>query len=209
MSPTTRNLDRLHRRGSTAGVVESFIAAASFRRDLFGVGDLLAVHPRGRAFLLIQSTIAGHVAHRAVKAGARPELRDWLVAGASSRYGAAASSAGGGNRFHRRQTVTNLPRITLSISRPTLLHEAGSRQDLQRLNGPETARLFPASSFSYIRTPYQRQPQWQEPNSTRSDRRPLARTWKCMTTQYRRRERRRQRPVTSSPHCTHFAQMTV
>jgi hypothetical protein len=81
MKPTTRNLDRLHRRGFTAGVVERFIVATGIQRDLFGVGNVPSVHPRDRVFLLVQCTSAGHVAHRAAKAGARPELRNWLVAG--------------------------------------------------------------------------------------------------------------------------------
>jgi hypothetical protein len=80
-SPTARTLTRLRRLGFTADVVERFIAPANIKRDVFGIGDVLAVHPRDKVFLLVQATTAGHVAHRAAKVKARPELRDWLATG--------------------------------------------------------------------------------------------------------------------------------
>jgi hypothetical protein len=80
-SPTSRSLAYLRGRGFLAAVVESWISGAGVRRDLFGFADLLAIHPRDRLFLLVQTTTADHVAHRLAKAKRRPELALWLRAG--------------------------------------------------------------------------------------------------------------------------------
>jgi hypothetical protein len=64
-----------------ADVVERWIPRVNVRKDLFGVGDILAAHPRDRVILLVQATTAGHLAHRLAKAKGRPELRAWLQAG--------------------------------------------------------------------------------------------------------------------------------
>jgi len=50
------------------------------RRDLFGIGDVLGVHPRGE-FLLVQCTSASNVSARVAKARSTPELATWLKAG--------------------------------------------------------------------------------------------------------------------------------
>jgi hypothetical protein len=81
MSPTARTLAFLRRAGYLAAVVEHWIPGANVRKDLFGVADVLAVHPRDRLFLLVQATTADHVAHRLRKTRARPELALWLKAG--------------------------------------------------------------------------------------------------------------------------------
>jgi hypothetical protein len=80
-SPTARTLARLRRRGYLAGVVERWLPRANVRKDLFGCADVLAVHPRDRAFLLVQCTSLAHVGDRLRKAKARPELAAWLQAG--------------------------------------------------------------------------------------------------------------------------------
>jgi hypothetical protein len=80
-SPTQRSLGLLRQQGFLCAVVESWVPRLLIRRDLFGVADVLAVHPRDRLFLLVQTTTAAHLAHRLAKARARPELATWLRAG--------------------------------------------------------------------------------------------------------------------------------
>jgi hypothetical protein len=72
IGPTARTL---------AAVVERWIPRANVRKDFFGIGDVLAVHPRERAIVLVQATAAAHLAHRLAKARARPELALWLTPG--------------------------------------------------------------------------------------------------------------------------------
>jgi hypothetical protein len=81
MTPTARTLTYLRHAGFLAAVVESWVPHANLRRDLFGFADVLAVHPRDGLFLLVQTTTAGHLAHRLAKAKGRPELVAWLRAG--------------------------------------------------------------------------------------------------------------------------------
>jgi hypothetical protein len=66
--------------------VERFIAGAGehgqgIRRDWGGFGDVLAVHPKRRAILLVQASTLGHLPERLAKAKGRPELAIWLTAG--------------------------------------------------------------------------------------------------------------------------------
>ena len=72
LTPTARTLVYLRRQGYLTAVVESWIPHANLRRDLWGFGDVLAVHPRDRLFLLVQVTTTAHVAHRLAKAKSRP-----------------------------------------------------------------------------------------------------------------------------------------
>jgi hypothetical protein len=81
MTPTARTLDYLRRAGYLADVVERFLPAVNRKRDCFGVGDVLAVHPAGRAVLLVQATTGDHVADRLRRIQARPETPGLLKAG--------------------------------------------------------------------------------------------------------------------------------
>jgi hypothetical protein len=82
LTPTARSLDLLRQSGYLAEPVERWLPGANLRRDLFHVGDVLAVHPhRQPAFLLVQATTRGHVQARLDKARCRPELAVWLRAG--------------------------------------------------------------------------------------------------------------------------------
>jgi hypothetical protein len=80
-TPNSRTLALLRRRGFTAAVVERWIPRVRRRLDLFGVGDVLAVHPQQRVILLVQATSRGHVGDRLKRARSRPELAAWLAAG--------------------------------------------------------------------------------------------------------------------------------
>lgn len=83
MTPTARTLALLRRSGYVAEVVERWlpIPGKSVRRDLFGVGDILAVGTRERRLLLVQVTTRAHLAHRQAKARHSPGLKAWLAAG--------------------------------------------------------------------------------------------------------------------------------
>ena len=81
VSPTARSLACLRRQGYLAAPVERRIAQAGKKLDLFGVGDVLAVHPRDRVFLMVQATSLPHVGDRLERCRARPELAVWLQAG--------------------------------------------------------------------------------------------------------------------------------
>jgi hypothetical protein len=80
-SPTSHTLARLRKLGYQCEPVERFVARLNIRRDLWHFGDVLAVHPERREFLIVQATSADHVTHRLGKAKARPELAVWLRAG--------------------------------------------------------------------------------------------------------------------------------
>jgi hypothetical protein len=71
----------LRRLGYLAARVEVYLPAVQRHRDLFGIGDVLGVHPRDRSVLLVQCTTAGHVADRLRRVKARPELPQLLRAG--------------------------------------------------------------------------------------------------------------------------------
>jgi hypothetical protein len=81
MTPTARTLSELRRLGYLAAVVETWIPRIERRRDLFGIADVLAVHPRDKAVLLVQATSAGHVQDRLRRVQARPETAVLLRAG--------------------------------------------------------------------------------------------------------------------------------
>src|ERR1700734_2393701 len=80
-SPTTRTLKFLKDSGFTAAVVEKWLPKVNRRRDLFGVGDVLAVSRRERLTLLVQCTSMTNVSARVRKAQASAELLVWLRAG--------------------------------------------------------------------------------------------------------------------------------
>lgn len=88
ISPTALSLRFLRNRGFTCDPVERFIAGAGehgqgIRRDWGHFGDILAVHPVDRAFLLVQATSLGNAGARLKKARLQPELFAWLQAGGS------------------------------------------------------------------------------------------------------------------------------
>lgn len=76
MTPTARTLQALRADGWTAEVVERWIPGANVRRDLWGIGDVLAM--RADALLLVQCTSRANVSARIRKAQAEPRLRTWL-----------------------------------------------------------------------------------------------------------------------------------
>src|SRR5262249_17726219 len=81
MSPTARSLLHLRRLGFLAAPVEVYLHQIRRRRDLFGIGDVLAVHPRDKLVLLVQCTSRAHVSDRLTRIRQRPELAELLTAG--------------------------------------------------------------------------------------------------------------------------------
>ncbi len=81
MSPCARSLKLLRGLGFLAAPVERWIPRIERHVDLFGIGDVLAVHPRERTVLLVQATSAAHVGDRLKRVQARPETRQLLQAG--------------------------------------------------------------------------------------------------------------------------------
>jgi hypothetical protein len=80
MSPTGRTLKLLRRGGWLVEVVERWVPGANIRRDLWGVGDVLAMKV-GKPLLLVQVTSDSNVATRVAKSKAEPRLRTWLQCG--------------------------------------------------------------------------------------------------------------------------------
>ncbi len=81
MSPTARTLDLLRREGYLPAVVERWIPGKEIRCDLWHFGDVLAVHPVAKTFLIVQATTLPNIASRLHKARALPALATWLHAG--------------------------------------------------------------------------------------------------------------------------------
>jgi hypothetical protein len=81
MTPTARTLTALRRLGFVADVCERWLPVVKRKRDLFGVADVAAVHPRDKVLLLVQCTSAAHVPDRLRRVQARPETRRLLAAG--------------------------------------------------------------------------------------------------------------------------------
>ena len=81
MTPAARTLKLLRASGYLVDVVERRIPKIEIRRDLFGFGDVLAVHPVEKRFLIVQATSRPNVGARLKKAQALASLAIWLRAG--------------------------------------------------------------------------------------------------------------------------------
>lgn len=67
MSPTQRSLALLRQRNYTPWIVERWIAAARKRIDLYGIGDIIAIHNETGDVLVVQSTSGNNVSSRVDK----------------------------------------------------------------------------------------------------------------------------------------------
>jgi len=65
MTPTSRSLAELRKRGYVAEVVEKFNSFTKRRNDLFGIGDILAI--REGEVLLVQATSGSNTSSRVKK----------------------------------------------------------------------------------------------------------------------------------------------
>lgn len=127
MTPTARTLVFLRRLGFLPTVVESWVPHAELRRDLWGFADVLAIHPRDRLFLLVQTTSAANVSSRLTKARSKPELAMWLKAGGLFEVHGWSQRDG---KWHVRRVGVkpdDLEPMPLNPSRPRR-HRKGERQ---------------------------------------------------------------------------------
>lgn len=81
MSPTARTLVYLRRSGFLAVPVERYIPQTTRKVDLFGVGDVLAVHPVRKEVLIVQATSRAHLSDRLRRVQQRHETALLLRAG--------------------------------------------------------------------------------------------------------------------------------
>ena len=81
ISPTQRTLKYLRDKGYTAQVVEHWHFYAKKRIDLFGIIDIVAIHPDQIGVTGIQCTAHPNGSTRMNKALAEPRLKIWLDAG--------------------------------------------------------------------------------------------------------------------------------
>ena len=81
MSPTQRSLAMLRAEGYTVAVVERWNPYAMIRQDLFGFADLVAVHPKRRGTLYVQTTTGSNMVARQHKLTACAAVAVCLSAG--------------------------------------------------------------------------------------------------------------------------------
>jgi hypothetical protein len=80
-SPTQHSLKRLRKEGYTAAVVEHWNPHAKIRQDLFGIFDIVAVHPMYPGVLGVQTTTASNMSARRKKMADSEALGVWVEAG--------------------------------------------------------------------------------------------------------------------------------
>lgn len=82
-SPTKLSLAELRKRGYMAAVVEKFNSFIKIRQDLFGILDIIAVHPIKKEVLGIQATSekGGNVSKHQKKIEGNKNLETWLQSG--------------------------------------------------------------------------------------------------------------------------------
>jgi hypothetical protein len=80
-SPTSLTLKHVREIGYTAEVVEKIVPKTFIRRDLYGVGDILAVHPEKKRIALIQAKSYTDLQKGVRKALEEERLKAFLDAG--------------------------------------------------------------------------------------------------------------------------------
>ena len=80
-SPTQRTLKHLRDAGYYAAIVEHFNPFVKIRQDLFGIGDIVAVHVEHPGVLMVQCTSASNMSSRVKKILAAPVTPTWIAAG--------------------------------------------------------------------------------------------------------------------------------
>ncbi len=81
ISPTQRSLALLRERGYTVAISEHWNAHAGIRQDLFGIMDLIAIHPEKFGVLGVQTTSKANATARLKKAQKNKSLFIWYKAG--------------------------------------------------------------------------------------------------------------------------------
>lgn len=75
-SPTVRTLDLLRKEGWLCAVVERYNMHAKLRQDLYGFGDVLAIHAGIKQTMIVQTTTRSNLTSRVKKA---KHLRSMLI----------------------------------------------------------------------------------------------------------------------------------
>ncbi len=104
MLPSGRSLTMLRKEGWRVAVVEKQIAGTLWKKDVFGFGDILAIHDREKRILLVQTTTLSNVPARLTKATATLELTIWLNCGGSFEV----------HGWHRQAGVWRCKRVAVS-----------------------------------------------------------------------------------------------
>lgn len=78
MTPTQLTLRELSKQGYVAQVVEKWNCFAHVRQDLFGIIDIVAIHPEHIGVLGIQTTSHSNKSARVTKSKNNPILPLWL-----------------------------------------------------------------------------------------------------------------------------------
>ncbi len=128
MSPTARTLQLLRRQGYLAVPVERWLPEVRRKADLLRVADVLAIHPRERVFLLVQSTSLPHVGDRMARCLARPELGVWLQAGGLFEVHGWEQWAGRWQVKRVGVSAADLCPVVLTPPRPRRVARKGQRQ---------------------------------------------------------------------------------
>ena len=80
-SPTQLSLKHLRDSGYTAQIVELTVPHTFIKRDLFGIGDIVAIRPLDQGVLMIQTTSDGARKAHIDKIAANTVLKTWLGCG--------------------------------------------------------------------------------------------------------------------------------
>lgn len=83
ISPTQRSLKFLREAGYTVAIVEHWNPHARIRQDLFGIIDIVAIHPKIFGVLGVQTTSLANISARVKKAQLNEKLLIWYKSGNS------------------------------------------------------------------------------------------------------------------------------
>lgn len=81
MTPTQRSLAYLRKQGYVCDIVERYNSFSKTRKDLFGMFDIIAIHPEAKGVLGVQTTSTGNMTARVKKCQANEHLPLWLLTG--------------------------------------------------------------------------------------------------------------------------------
>ena len=81
ISPTQRTIALLKKRGYTTAITEHWNAFAGIRQDLFGIIDVIGIHPEKFGVLGVQTTSKANAMARLKKAQKNKHLLVWYKSG--------------------------------------------------------------------------------------------------------------------------------
>ena len=81
MTPSNRSTNHLKKQGFKTCVVEKYNSFAKFRSDMFGFGDIVAIHPALSGVLAINATTIPNISNHLKKYQDNESLKLWLQCG--------------------------------------------------------------------------------------------------------------------------------